>query len=74
MSKYLYIILAILISGCNESEPNALYRCSPEQLDVVRIQFDICKETNYKHSYCLDTAKKEQCDEIELQNEVKRVK
>lgn len=64
----LSIFIALLcLQGCDENTNGIYqvenYRCTSEQLDLVKKEFDICKGT-YAEQYCFLQAKKTQCDLI----------
>lgn len=64
----LSLFIALLcLHGCEENTDGIYqveeYRCTSEQLDLVKKEFDICKGT-YADHYCFLQAKKTQCDKI----------
>lgn len=68
--SYLWAVVFIALlclQGCEENTDGIYqveeYRCTSEQLDLVKKEFDICKGT-YADHYCYLQAKKTQCDLI----------
>lgn len=65
---WLSFLMALLcLHGCGENTDGLYqvenYRCTSEQLDLVKKEFDICKDT-YADHYCYMQDKKTQCDLI----------
>lgn len=70
-----FLIALLCLQGCSDSvdNPNAeveLYRCNSAQLDLVKKEIEICKETGYFNSYCFRQAKKTQCEKISVKQNV----
>ena len=68
----LSIFIALLcLQGCGENTGGIYqvekYRCTSEQLDLVKKEFDICKGS-YADHYCYLQAKKTQCEFIGKHN------
>ena len=64
-----FLIALLCLCGCEYSVDNTdaeveLYRCNSAQLDLVKKEIEICKETGYLNSYCFRQAKKTQCEKI----------
>lgn len=64
-----FLIALLCLQGCNVSTDNSkgeveLYTCNAAQLDLVKKEVEICRETDYLNSYCFLQAKKTQCDLI----------
>lgn len=62
-----FSVALLCLQGCKENT-NKLYevenyRCTSEQLDLVKKEFDICKG-NYADYYCYLQAKKTHCDKV----------
>lgn len=61
------LIAAVCLQGCKENTSGIYqveeYRCTSEQLDLVKKELDICNG-NYSGQYCFLQAKKTQCDRI----------
>jgi hypothetical protein len=62
----LLLILIILGCGADIAPSHKLeeYVCTKEQLELVRIEFEICNESGFISSYCFEQAKKTQCTKI----------
>jgi len=63
------LIALLCLCGCEYSVDNTdaeveLYKCNSVQLDLVKKEIEICKETGYLSSYCFRQAKKTQCEKI----------
>ena len=62
-----FFIALLCLQGCDENTDGIYqvenYRCTSEQLDLVKKEFDICKGSYVDH-YCYLQAKKTQCDLI----------
>lgn len=60
-----FLIALLCLQGCEENTQGMYqvenYRCSSEQLDLVKKELDICKGA-YADHYCYLQAKKTQCD------------
>lgn len=59
--KILVIILCAIISGCKDIDD---FKCSAEQIDLVKKEVDICSKTGYLDSTCFRQAKMTICEEI----------
>lgn len=63
-----FFIVLLCLQGCGENTGGRSqvenYRCTSEQLDLVKKEFEICIESSYLTSYCFLQAKKTQCDKI----------
>lgn len=74
---FLSICFSIVLIGCNGDYKNKTdekiypqnYSCNETQLELVKKEFNICKETGYFDSYCFSQAKVSQCDKIRINNE-----
>lgn len=62
-----FFIALLCLQGCGENTDGIYqvenYRCTSEQLDLVKKEVDICKGT-YADHYCYLQAKITQCDLI----------
>lgn len=63
------LILSFFLFACDSRYGPEGYKCSSEQLDNVKKEFDICIETNYMSDYCFLQAKSTQCELIMVENE-----
>lgn len=64
-SGLVFLIVLLCLQGCKrEDRLDRLedFTCTAEQLDMVKKEFEICKESSYLSSYCFLQAKKTQCD------------
>lgn len=64
-----FLIALLCLCGCEVRQDNTdaeveLYRCNSEQLDLVKKEMEVCKQTGYLDSYCFRQAKKTQCEKI----------
>lgn len=64
-----FLIALLCLCGCDVSTDNSrgeveLYTCNAAQLDLVKKEVEICRETGYFDSYCFLQAKKTQCEKI----------
>ncbi len=64
-----FLIALLCLCGCEVKKDNTdaeveFYRCSSEQLDLVKKETEVCKQTGYFDSYCFRQAKKTQCEKI----------
>ena len=62
-------VASLCLCGCDVSRDDTsaeveLYKCNTAQLDLVKEEVEICKETGYLDSYCFRQAKKTQCEKI----------
>ena len=70
--KNLLLLLAVFMClvGCESNNTNVSsmdllnYRCSEEQVKLVKMEVAACSETSYFSSFCFEQAKKSQCDKI----------
>ena len=62
-----FFIALLCLQGCAENTDGIYqvenYRCTSEQLDLVKKELDLCKGT-YTNQYCFLQAKKSQCSLI----------
>jgi hypothetical protein len=70
-----FLIALLCLCGCEVKVDNTdaeveLYKCSGEQLELVKKEMEICKETGYLDSYCFRQAKKTQCEKISVKQNV----
>jgi hypothetical protein len=66
--KLFLIIMMIFLFGCNETDSDRdieYYRCNEEQLNLIKLEMEICSQTSYFSSYCFLQAKKTHCTFIE---------
>ena len=68
--KLLAILIACLfIIGCEGNKIDLTdYKCNAEQLKLVNIEYDICKESSYITSHCFAQAKKTQCSKVDIES------
>jgi len=69
------LISLLCLSGCEVKIEDTdaeieLYTCSGAQLELVKKEMDICKQTGYLDSYCFRQAKKTQCEKISVKQNV----
>lgn len=67
--KYLVVLLALFISACENVNGPAV-KCSGAQLKMVKKQYDLCVDSDYRNSFCLNRARKEQCDTVKNENNI----
>ena len=70
-----FLIALLCLSGCEVKIEDTdaeieLYTCSGAQLELVKKEMDICKQTGYLDSYCFRQAKKTQCEKISVKQNV----
>jgi hypothetical protein len=59
-----FFIVLLCLQGCKREDGVEDFTCTAEQLDLVKKEFEICRESSYLTSYCFLQAKKTQCDLI----------
>ena len=62
--RYIFLLIMVILIGCDGNDKFYNYTCTKEQLDLVEREFDICKRTSFVSSYCFEIAKKSQCTKI----------
>ena len=65
--KISLIMSLLFFVGCEIKENYKLsdHKCSVEQMVLVKAEFEICRETDYLNSYCLEQARKSHCSNTE---------
>lgn len=61
-SGLVFLIVLLCLQGCKREDRPEDFTCTAEQLDMVKKEFEICKESSYLSNYCFLQAKKTQCD------------
>ena len=64
----LLLIAVLLVTGCVQPKPPqnnlANWRCTPEQIEQVDREFQVCDQSSYFSDHCYLTAKKSICTYI----------
>lgn len=66
------LISLMFLYGCDDNRENLEdYRCSSEQIDLVKKELEVCKGTGFLESYCFLQAKISHCEKININSEGK---
>ena len=63
------LIIPLLAAGCVTQDPTdnlANWKCTPEQLNQVINEFNVCDKSSYYSSHCFLTAKQSLCTYVEI--------
>lgn len=73
MKTIILILLCVSLAACDyrtekQKQQGSMllsdYRCTEQQLEMVKKELEICNSTNLSSSYCFNTSKKSNCDAI----------
>ncbi len=57
-------LAAIVLSGCRDYPQLYDYKCSDDQLKLVEVEYQVCKQTGFLDSHCFLSAKVSLCDKV----------